>query len=206
MTTYNKTTLATFFKTGDVPKGPNYADLIDSNVNLVETAAQSMAGPLYATEFVTPKVSAANVTITGTVSAPTIAGTTLTLGGTATIVGDVIASAATVYASALRANNGAFYGVAIISAAGTTQATATELTGIINRGQGVADGTTTGFVIQANRTGLVQYIINEGTVSANLWPPTGGTINALSANAAYAMAASTMYTIIHKSASAYAVK
>lgn len=96
--------------------------------------------------------------------------------------------------------------VAIVSAAGTTQGAATILTGVINRLQGVADGTTTGFAIPANKAGFVQYVLNETAVSANLWPPTGGTINAGAANTVFALAAKTSYMIFHVNTSAYGVK
>lgn len=76
MTTYNKTTLKTFFETNDVPGGQDYANLIDSQVNIVETAQQSMAGPLSTTELITPRVSAGNMSLSGTFSAQAISGTT----------------------------------------------------------------------------------------------------------------------------------
>jgi hypothetical protein len=66
VTTYNKSTLKTFFEQGDIPTGTNYADLIDSCLNLVETGNQSMAGSLTTTELITSRVSAANVIFGGT--------------------------------------------------------------------------------------------------------------------------------------------
>jgi len=99
-----------------------------------------------------------------------------------------------------------FQPVAIISALGTTQAAAAILTATINRIQGVTDGQTTGVAIPANKTGFVQYLINETAVSANLWPPTGGKINYGAGNAVFALAANTSYVIFHYAASAYGVK
>lgn len=238
MTTYNKSSLAAFFETGDIPTGTDYTNLIDSCVNVAETSAQSIASPFNPTELITPRVSATNANFTGIVSADRIAAsaasfvgavsansiTALTVNansklnaflGTFTgivsagaginVVGDVSANTSTVYASALRSTNGLISGVGVVSAAGTAQATAATLTSIINRGKGIVDGTTTGFAPLANRAGLVQYLFNEGA-SANLWPPTGGTINGLAANAAFSLAASAMVTIVHLTASAYAVK
>lgn len=109
-------------------------------------------------------------------------------------------SAANEYLSAL------FQPVAIISALGTTQGAAAQLTATINRVQGVADGQTTGVALMANKIGYVQYLINEQNVSANLWPPTGGKINNGAANAVFALAGNTSYTIFHYAASAYGVK
>jgi hypothetical protein len=247
MTTYNKATLKTFFQTNDVPDGSDYANLIDSCVNLVETTTQEMAGALSSTEINTALVSAGNGNFTGNVECLTLtadgaatfyggitapSGTsallynltvnnngfitgTMECGGLLTAdsglqaTGDVSANTVTVYASAVRSPSGYFGNsvTPIVSAAGTTQGAATVLaTSPIVRGQGTADGATTGYAIPANKIGLVQQFVHEGTVSGNLWPPTGGTINALAANAAFALAANTMYTIVHKTASAYAVK
>lgn len=220
MTTYNKSSLQAFFETGDVPTGTNYADLIDSCVNVAETAVQSINGPLNPTELITPRVSATNANFTGTVSAASmnISGSLsvasfsanfLTLGvvsaASINVAGDVSAATGTVYASAMRSVNGLLSGTGIVSAAGTAQATAAVLTNVINRGKGIVDGSTTGFTPLNNRAGLVQYLFNEGG-SANLWPPTGGTINGLAANTAFPLVASAMVTIVHLTASAYAVK
>lgn len=199
MTTFNKSSLQALFETGDIPSGQNYSDFIESCVNMAETAIQAMAGPLNPTELVTPRVSAATVNVTGALIASTVSA------GSVNITGDVSAATGTVYASAMRSANGLLCPPGIVSAAGTTQATAAVLTNVINRGKGIADGSTTGFTPLANRAGLVQYLFNEG-VSANLWPPTGGTINGLAANAPFALATSAMVTIVHLTASAYAVK
>ena len=252
MTTYNKTTLKTFFEQGDIPTGTNYADLIDSNVNLVETAIQTMAGPLSTTELITPRVSASNAVfgganfainvtdglnvsadsctfdVLGTVNFDVGNFTVFTSGATGILLEDAFGSSLTIdnadaqllaidqliiQGSAVEIYSTAdiqlqaplrYTAPVIISAAGTAQTTAALLTSTINRGKGVVDGTTTGFRPPANRAGLVQYLYNEGA-SANLWPPTGGTINGLAANAVFPLAASAAYTILHLTASAYAV-
>lgn len=227
MTNYNKQTLGTYFQTNDVPSGTDFQNLIDSNVNLVETSVQAMAGPLSTTELIATRISAGNVIVTGSFSAAVINGTSLGVTGdvsansilasgasftanisaaTINLTGDVSAATGTVYASAMRSTNGIFAGVGIVSAAGTTQGTAAALSFVINRGQGVTDTSTTGFAIPANKTGLVQYLTVESNVSANLWPPTGGTINNTAANTVFALAGRTTYTIIHLAASAYGVK
>jgi hypothetical protein len=210
MTTYNKTSLKTYFETNDIPSGDDYANLIDSNLNLVETSQQSMAGPLYTTELTTPKVSASSVTISSNLSAiGNIYCYDLISNYLET--GNSYIYNLTVYTSALIENLTVSAGInfsspKIVSAAGTSQATAANITSIITIGQGSTDGSNTGFVLPSPSIGKMQYFIHEGAVSANLWPSSGCTINGLSANAAYALAANTMYTIIHKTASAYAVK
>lgn len=168
MTTANKATLKALFQTGDVPVGQNYSDWIDSDVNLVETATQVMAGALSSPELMGALVSAGNINSTGTLT-----------------------------------YNLLQYGT--VSAAGSTQATGAALSYVLNFGAGVTDGQTTGFLLPANLKGRVQYIVNGGA-SANLWPCVGGQINALSSNAAFAMAANTPYMIIHTAASGYVVK
>lgn len=192
MTTYNQATLKTFFETGDVPTGNDFANFIDSYVNIVDTQIQTMAGALSTTELTTARVSAGTVNVTqslllpGTVSAASIVAENISV-------------------SALNISNFAKFNVGIVSAAGTAQATGALLSFTINNGSGVVDGQTTGFRLPSNQSGRIQYIINGGA-SANLWPPTGGQINTLASNAAFAMTASTLYTIIHTAASGYAVK
>lgn len=235
MTILSRAQLQSVFQQGDVPTGTDYSNLIDSCLNLADTGTQTIAGSINPTELVTSRVSAGNANVIGILSAGTVVADNVSFGSAAslnigtltatslsaaTIAGNILSIATTIsaatlnattvsadaiYASAMRGANGFYGSVGIVSAAGTTQGAAALLTNVINRGAGVADGTTTGFAIPANRTGLTQYITN-GAASANLWPPTGGTINALGANAAFAMAASTLYTIVHVAASAYAVK
>lgn len=214
MTTYNKSSLAAFFQTGDVPDGTDYANLIDSQINVVETSAQSMAGPLVTTELITPRVSAGNVNVTGTltvtgtysaavVNTALMNATTVSAGATYT---DSLSVSANTSAAAMWVNGNLIRPVVTIVASGTTLGTANILTGQINRLITVSDGTATGVALQSNKTGLTQYLYNETTTSANLWPCTGGQINALASGAAFALAGSTLYTIVHTKASGYAVK
>lgn len=232
MTIYNKTSLKTFFETGDVPGGGDYANFIDSCVNMAETAVQTVNGPLNPTELIAGRVSAGtgvftgNLSVAGILSAGTLSFDVLTASAatftgnvsiagnvsattgifsTVTAVGNISTSAGSVYASAMRASNGLYVSTGIVSATGTAQATAAPLTFIMNTGAGVADGQTTGFLLLNNRAGLTQYIKNAA-VSANLWPASECVINALATNAAFGMAANTSYTILHMTNSAYAVK
>lgn len=225
MTTFNKQTLATFFQTGDVPQGSDYQNLIDSQVNIVETSAQVMGGPLVPTELITARVSAGNGFFTGTLSVMSdiSAGQDLYVNRNLAVSGQITTASlfitnltatsatvtnlnsTTVSANKVYSTQGIYQGVGVVSAAGTTQGTAAVLANIINRGKGIADGSTTGFTPLANNAGLVQYLFNEGA-SANLWPPTGGFINGLAINAAFPLVASAMVTIVHLTASAYGVK
>lgn len=214
MTNYNKNSLKAFFETGDVPTGQNFSDFIDSYVNLVETGVQIMAGALSTTELNTARVSAGNANFTGTMAiagitsvanlyADTIISSALNIGTISVTninaTGNILAQQGAIIASANRWSAG------IVSAAGTAQAAGAPLIYTVNFGAGVVDGQTTGFLLPANEQGRVQYLTNGGA-SANLWPPTGGAINVLASNAAFGMAANTLYTIIHTLASGYAVK
>lgn len=195
MTQQSKATLEALFQTGDVPTGQNYTDMIDSAINAVETGIQTIGGPINPTEVITPRVSASNANFTVMVSANAL-----------NVATDVSASNGTVYASAMRSPFTYHGSPLIVSAAGTAQATGAALTGEICRLQGATDAQNTGFRLLANQQGWVQYLANECTVSANLWPPTGGHINGLSNNTAFSMTANTPYIVIHSQASAYAVK
>lgn len=226
MTNYNKATLAATFSQGDIPQGSDFSNLIYSQVNLVETVTQQMAGPLQTTKLVTALVSAPQINITGNLSVVSAVSANsvfaslgsffavqASFGQFATIVsaaslnvtGDVSAATGTVYASAVRSPGGVFGGSAIVSAAGIAQGTAAPLINFINHGKGVVDGTSTGYAIPANKIGWFQFLYNEG-VSANLWPPTGGSINGLAANIPFPLVASASVTIFHIAASAYGVK
>lgn len=209
MTTYNQTSLKTFFETGDVPTGSDFANLIDSCVNVADNTVQSIAGAFNPTELITPRVSATNGVFTGnlqvqgTLSASTLVYDAISVSAVTTgilrVTGDVSANTGTIYASANRWSSG------IVSAAGSAQATGALLIYTVNFGAGVVDGQTTGFRLPGNQLGRVQYITNGGA-SANLWPVTGGQINALASNAAFPMVANTLYTIVHTQASGAAVK
>ena len=80
MTIQTRSTLKGVFETGDTPDGTNYADLIDSALNLADTTAQSVSSPVTITgalgattsvSAVSVEASAATFTtvLTGTLSA-----------------------------------------------------------------------------------------------------------------------------------------
>jgi len=224
MTTRDKSSLIALFETGDVPSGQDYSDLIQSSVNVAEASAQNMIGPLTTTELITPRVSAAQINSTGEINAASVSATNVVITSNASIANvyanQTYTSSLTVYGtnttvtqnitSTLSANTSYFSSdmyraVSTIAASGTTLATANPLIGQITRLTSVSDGTNTGVVLQANKTGLIQYLYNETATSANLWPCTGGQINALASGAAYGLAANRLHIIVHTKASGYAV-
>lgn len=109
MTTYNKATLKTFFQTGDVPQGGDYANFIDSCLNLVETAEQQMGGNLNTTKLITPTVSATNINATGTISATTVSAAIINVAdlfGVGLITGGPTITGSPIFTGAVTLNNG----------------------------------------------------------------------------------------------------
>jgi hypothetical protein len=76
-----------------------------------------------------------------------------------------------------------------LTAAGTTQATALQLGSDINVCSTVA--ASTGVILQAMNPGDEVIVRNGGANALLVYPPVGGTINALSANAGYSVATAT---------------
>ena len=76
-----------------------------------------------------------------------------------------------------------------ISAAGTSQGTATSLTNTLNGIGTVAAGA--GVVLYAGSAGDCQLVYNGGANPVNVYPPSGAQINGLAANAPHALAVRT---------------
>tara|TARA_R110001599_G_scaffold116173_3_gene283645 strand:+ start:538 stop:1068 length:531 start_codon:yes stop_codon:yes gene_type:complete len=65
MANQTKSVLKGYFETGDTPSQAQYADLIDSQLNLSETTAQTIVGPTIFTSGVT---ASAGITSSGTIN------------------------------------------------------------------------------------------------------------------------------------------
>lgn len=78
-----------------------------------------------------------------------------------------------------------------LTATGSTQATALSLPADINKFTTVA--ASTGALIQPSNSGDSGTVYNGGANALLLYPPVGGTINGLSANAGYSIATATPY-------------
>jgi len=76
-----------------------------------------------------------------------------------------------------------------ISAAGTTQGTATALTNTLNGLGTVAAGT--GVVLYAGSAGDCQIVYNGGANPVNVYPPSGAKINQIAANLPHVLAVNT---------------
>lgn len=90
----NKASLITAFENGDTPQGSDFANLINSNLNLDEVGTQTCAGSV----ALTGSLTAANATVSSRLSfgIQTLAG-----------IGTIQASAAPITASYVVATNGA---------------------------------------------------------------------------------------------------
>ena len=76
-----------------------------------------------------------------------------------------------------------------ISAAGTTQGTATALVNTLNGVSSVAEGA--GVVLYAGSAGDCQLVYNGGANAVKVYPPSGAQINGLAANVPHTLAVRT---------------
>jgi hypothetical protein len=121
--------------------------------------------------------------VTGNVTSQlTVTATGANIAGTANVVGNLTAANVTVTGYHLRS-------VATgISAAGTTQGTATALTKELNIVSTVLTGN--GVVLPTAVAGMILTITNTSANSVAVYPAANGIINALTANAAFTQPAS----------------
>lgn len=194
MTSLNRVDLKAKFESGDAPQGSDYADLIDSFVNLAETTAQSMQGNLsFAGGFSAASIAGGTATITGSFSAANIWTGTLW----ATNVDATTVSAQTITFSTLAAptsgltvtNSLVFTAgyvketVASVACISTTQAAGFTLSNAINILRTVATAANDAVVIPGFYPGARFTVINNTTGSAQIFPPSGGSFDGGSPNA-----------------------
>jgi hypothetical protein len=80
----------------------------------------------------------------------------------------------------------------VLTATGTNQATALQLTSQWNEVDTVASGA--GVLLSAYRAGQTQVVFNQGANALLVYPAPGGKINALAVNAAFSVSAGTRAT------------
>jgi len=191
MSILDRVTLKSVFENGDQPQGSDYANMIDSALNLAETTTQTMNGPLILAGGISAaSVNTGNLTATGIVSAAsvwaavvdvtTVSAQTVTFsiwgvpGSGASVNGNVTFTAGylgqTVDTS-----------VACIS---TVQASARLLTASFNVLKTSVTAANDSVRLPGMFPGATIMVVNDTTQSAKVFPPTGGQINALGANAA----------------------
>jgi hypothetical protein len=191
MSVLDRVTLKSVFENGDQPQGSDYANLIDSMVNLAETTTQTMNGPLVlAGGLSAASISTGNITATGivsaatfwgavanvtTISAQTVTFSTLSVPSSgASVTGNITFTAGDV----LRTVDAS---VACIS---TAQASARLLTASLNVIKSSTTAANDSVRLPGLYPGCMTMVVNDTTQSAKVFPPTGGQINALGANAA----------------------
>ena len=160
MATKTRTTLKGFFETGDIPTQQNYADLIDSKLNLIDTDVdpQIVSSGISASSF----ISETHITASGNISA---SGNYIGVSGSFThiaVIGDVSASNHTgSFGHLIVSDFGNMFASGHISASGNISSSgniiATQLTGSLN----ATDITVGGDISVAN-------IVATGNISASL--------------------------------------
>lgn len=236
MTAKTPAQLLTVFETGDVPQQTDYQDVFDSFVNLVQTAAQSIASDLTLPTLNAQKVSAADI-LTGTnltVASANISNLNTSTVSAANITSNIV-SAQALYASAATFNSvtaqsvvasaGAFTNVTAQSII-TSALTVTVLkrpvdTSVraIGTTQGTAKQLTADFnrvvsgsaadnygVLLSNNTGREQLVFNDTNINISTYPISGGAINDLGTNNPYVVSASLAVSFYYLGANIYLSK
>ncbi len=189
MTSLNRVDLKAKFESGDAPQGSDYADLIDSFVNLAETTAQTLQGNLAfsgglsaasitgGTGSFSGTVSAANVWATN-VDATTVSAQTITFSTLAAPVSGLSVTNSLVFTAGYVKET-----VASVACISTTQAAGYTLAHAINILRTVATGASDAVVVPGFYPGAKFTVINNTTGSAQIFPPVGGSFDSGSTNA-----------------------
>jgi hypothetical protein len=159
--------------TGNITGG-NLIGIIAAGSNTITTTGNANVGNL--------GFGSGVITGTGNITAGNIIGIIAAGSNAITTTGNISAGNVTVTSYHLRSV------ATSISAAGTTQGTATALTKEINVVSTVASGAN-GVVLPTAVAGMVLTITNTSANSLSVYPATGGTINSLAANGAFTQVA-----------------
>lgn len=218
MSALDRVTLKAAFQNGDQPQGSDYENFIDSFVNLAETTAQTMNGPLIlAGGLSAASINTGAITATGVVSAPSI---WAAVGDITTISAQTVTfSSLVVPASGVAVNGnvtftgGYLAGTVDVSVAciATVQASARLLVAAVNIIKSSTTAANDSVRLPGLYAGVSFLVVNDTTQSAKVFPPTGGQINALGSNTALDLGPNTgtiCRAIIHciTSTQAYAIR
>lgn len=130
------------------------------------------------TSVTTATITAASIGAAASNATLTLGSTTLTLGNTTSTVAGLTLTAPVLNNSVQQVTGG-------ISAAGSTQGTATSITADINVVTTTA--ASTGVVLPTPTAGRSMTVINRGANALAVYPASGGTIDGLAANAAFTL-------------------
>ena len=187
--------LATYATTANAVAGANVTGAVGFAATANAVAGANVTG---AVAFATTANSVAGANVSGTVGSATTAGTVTTASqsnitsvGTLTslsVSGNITSANITTSAYVIRSVGTG------ISAAGSTQGTATALTKEINLVSTVSSGQ--GVVLPTAVAGMVIHITNTSANSLIVYPASGGAVNSLSTNAGYTQGAGATITYI----------
>lgn len=142
MTASNRAALKALFETGDTLLQTSFSDLIDSFVDLVDPAAQTIVSDV---TFMGDVIVSGALQLTSVTSY----GIRGNLGFSGNLLGSVVNVAAT----------------------GTTGASAAPATGFINFITSVSADSNSGIILTAQKGGVLQMLINNVSATAIIYPP-----------------------------------
>jgi len=218
MSALDRAALKAAFENGDQPQGSDYENFIDSFVNLAETTAQTMNGPLIlAGGLSAASISTGAITATGVVSAPSIwaavGDITAISAQTVTFSSLVVPTSGVVVNGNVTFTGGYLAGTVDVSVAciSTVQSSARLLVAAMNIIKSSTTAANDSVRLPGLYAGVAFLVVNDTTQSAKVFPPTGGQINALGSNAALDLGPNTgtiSRAIIHciTSTQAYAIR
>lgn len=215
MTARTPTYLKGLFENGDPLTQSAFEDVFDSYVNLSVSGKQTIVSDLQTSgEIICARVSAASY-FTSTVSADTVFANT----SISSPVGNLVSISSTtgniatvnstnVSAATVNVTNRLTSSVdSSVKATGTTRASAKSISSALSLLVTVSAGTEDSVVIGGGYPGFVQYIINSTTNTAQVFPPSGGTFDGGTPDAARLLNPSGRMTIYHiTSASFYTLR
>jgi hypothetical protein len=194
----NVTGAVGFAATANAVAGANVTGAVAFATTANSVAGANVSGAVGLATYATTANSVAGANVSGTVGSATTAGTVTTASqsnitsvGTLTslsVSGNITSANITTSAYVIRSVGTG------ISAAGSTQGTATALTKEINLVSTVSSGQ--GVVLPTAVAGMVIHITNTSANSLIVYPASGGAVNSLSTNAGYTQGAGATITYI----------
>ena len=172
MATKSRTTLKTYFNTGDIPTQDNYVDLIDSQLNLEDTTIQIINSPFSSSGYISTKTDVTSSGVSGSGN--------LSMTGNAYIGGDItssghISASGIIYAATVTADsysdiyiNGHVTASGNISSSGDLIASNITSSGTISSSGAITAASLTGVL----QTAAQPEITEIGTIGTGVWQGT----------------------------------
>lgn len=160
MTARTPSYLKSLFETGDQLTQGNFEDVFDSFLNLVVTGTQVVVSDVTFGNITASLVTASAATISD-ITAPRVSAANINVTNRLTQTVDTS-----------------------VRATGSTQTSAKSISAVTNILTTVSAGSEDAVIIGGGYPGFIQYIINTTTNTAQVFPPSGGSFDGGSANAA----------------------